>query len=50
MSLFNETLPHLVGPAYVSLMLLQHFIFLTKIRIRQKWPKGFAVALGLYFC
>lgn len=49
MSLFNETLPHWSGPAYVSVMLLTAFYFAEKKPASSKIPRGFAIALGFFF-
>jgi 4-amino-4-deoxy-L-arabinose transferase-like glycosyltransferase len=49
MSLFNETLPHWSGPAYISVMLLTAFYFSSKNLGSQKTPRGILIALGLFF-
>jgi len=49
MSLFNETLPHWSGPAYISIMLLTAFYFSKKNKDSKKIPTGISIALGLSF-
>ncbi|MBS1599368.1 MAG: glycosyltransferase family 39 protein [Bacteroidetes bacterium] len=49
MSLFNETLPHWSGPAYITIMLITAFYFSTKNAGAKKIPKGISIALGLFF-
>ncbi len=49
MSLFNETLPHWSGPAYITIMLLTAFYFSEKNTGSGKIPAGISIALCLFF-
>jgi len=48
MSLFNETLPHWSGPAFISIMLLAAFYLSAKQTNSKKIPGGLLVSLGLF--
>lgn len=49
MSLFNETLPHWSGPAYISIMLLTAAYFSAKQGANAKIPAGIRIAVILFF-
>jgi hypothetical protein len=44
MSLFNDTLPHWSGPAYIAIMLLSADYFSTRFALTGKTPKGLRAA------
>ncbi|PWT78744.1 MAG: hypothetical protein C5B59_01150 [Bacteroidetes bacterium] len=48
MSLFNETLPHWSGPAYITIMLLAAAWLSAKNSFAEKTPKSIIAALGLF--
>jgi 4-amino-4-deoxy-L-arabinose transferase-like glycosyltransferase len=48
MSLFNDTLPHWSGPAYIGLMAISAEFFSARFPIDRKTPKSFATANILF--